>query len=110
MLLLLLLLLLLLPPPRWPWQWRLQCGGGSGSRAGEGAGRAAPWAHCAPVCTPMGSTFSIEQMMTQLSPMSRITSSSNSFQPMSDISTSTWLVMDASMPDCRGVGSEGGSV
>ena len=34
-----------------------------------------------PVCTPIGSTFSIEQMITQLSARSRITSSSYSFQP-----------------------------
>jgi hypothetical protein len=34
-----------------------------------------------PVCTPMGSRFSIEQMMTQLSALSRMTSISNSFQP-----------------------------
>ena len=42
-----------------------------------------------PVCTPIASTFSIEQMMTTLSARSRITSSSNSFQPMTDSSTST---------------------
>ena len=34
-----------------------------------------------PVCTPMGSKFSMEQMMTQLSAWSRMTSSSNSFHP-----------------------------
>ncbi len=34
-----------------------------------------------PVCTPMASTFSIEQMITQLSARSRMTSSSYSFQP-----------------------------
>ncbi len=34
-----------------------------------------------PVCTPIGSKFSIEQTMTTLSLPSRITSSSNSFQP-----------------------------
>ena len=34
-----------------------------------------------PVCTPIGSKFSIEQMMTQLSAVSRMTSSSYSFQP-----------------------------
>ncbi len=34
-----------------------------------------------PVCTPIGSTFSIEHTMTTLSRRSRITSSSNSFQP-----------------------------
>ena len=37
-----------------------------------------------PVCTPMGSRFSIEQMITQLSARSRITSSSYSFQPAID--------------------------
>ena len=42
-----------------------------------------------PVWMPMGSTFSMEQMMTTLSPRSRITSSSNSFQPITDSSTST---------------------
>ena len=39
-----------------------------------------------PVCTPIGSTFSIEQMITQLSARSRMTSSSNSFQPAIDFS------------------------
>ena len=34
-----------------------------------------------PVWTPIGSTFSIEQMITQLSAWSRMTSSSYSFQP-----------------------------
>ena len=42
-----------------------------------------------PVCTPMGSTFSIEQMITTLSAWSRITSSSNSFQPSTDSSMRT---------------------
>jgi hypothetical protein len=42
-----------------------------------------------PVCTPMGSRFSMEQMMTQLSALSRMTSISNSFQPSSDSSMST---------------------
>ena len=42
-----------------------------------------------PVWTPIGSRFSIEQMMTTLSALSRITSSSNSFHPMTDSSTST---------------------
>ena len=40
-----------------------------------------------PVCTPIGSMFSIEQMTTKLSAPSRITSSSNSFQPITDSST-----------------------
>ena len=34
-----------------------------------------------PVCTPMGSRFSMEHTMTTLSRRSRITSSSNSFHP-----------------------------
>ena len=34
-----------------------------------------------PVCTPIGSTFSIEHTTTTLSLLSRISSSSNSFQP-----------------------------
>ena len=37
-----------------------------------------------PVCTPIGSRFSIEQMTTTLSAWSRITSSSYSFQPATD--------------------------
>ncbi len=40
-----------------------------------------------PVCTPIGSRFSIEQTTTALSAWSRITSSSNSFQPRTDRST-----------------------
>ena len=45
-----------------------------------------------PVCTPTGSTFSIEQTTTQLSALSRISSSSNSFQPRIDSSSSTSVV------------------
>ncbi len=45
-----------------------------------------------PVCTPMGSTFSMLQMMTTLSALSRITSSSNSFHPSTDSSMSTSCV------------------
>ena len=45
-----------------------------------------------PVCTPIGSTFSIEQTITTLSARSRITSSSNSFHPRIDSSRSTsWV-------------------
>ena len=51
-----------------------------------------------PVCTPIGSKFSIEQMMMQLSLWSRTTSISNSFQPMTDSSISTSLVGEASSP------------
>ena len=42
-----------------------------------------------PVCTPIGSTFSMEQTMMQLSAWSRTTSISNSFQPSTLSSTST---------------------
>ena len=51
-----------------------------------------------PVCTPIGSMFSIEQTMMQLSALSRTTSISYSFQPSTLSSTSTSLVGDASMP------------
>ncbi len=42
-----------------------------------------------PVWTPIGSTFSIEQMMTTLSAASRSSSSSNSFHPKRHSSTRT---------------------
>ncbi len=51
-----------------------------------------------PVWTPMGSKFSMEQMMTTLSAVSRMTSSSYSFQPMTDSSTRISSVGEASMP------------
>ena len=51
-----------------------------------------------PVCTPIGSTFSMEQMMMALSARSRTTSISNSFQPRTDSSISTSLVGEASSP------------
>ena len=51
-----------------------------------------------PVCTPMASKFSMAQMMTALSSLSRITSISYSFQPKSDWSMSTCEFMDASSP------------
>ena len=51
-----------------------------------------------PVCTPIGSKFSIEQMITTLSSTSRITSISYSFQPMIDSSTSTSVTGDDSSP------------
>ncbi len=53
-----------------------------------------------PVWTPIGSTFSIEQTMMQLSRLSRTTSISYSFQPSTDSSTSTSVVGDASRPPC----------
>ena len=52
-----------------------------------------------PVCTPIGSRFSIEQTMTTLSARSRITSSSYSFHPMIDSSRSTSVVGDATSPE-----------
>ena len=51
-----------------------------------------------PVWTPIGSMFSIEQTMMQLSFLSRTTSISYSFQPSTLSSTSTSLVGEASMP------------
>jgi len=51
-----------------------------------------------PVCTPMASRFSIEQMMMALSALSRTTSISNSFQPSTDSSISTSRVGEASSP------------
>ena len=51
-----------------------------------------------PVCTPMASIFSMEQMMMALSALSRTTSISNSFQPSTDSSISTSLVGEASSP------------
>ncbi len=45
-----------------------------------------------PVCTPIGSRFSMLQTMTTLSALSRITSSSYSFQPSTDSSISTSVV------------------
>ena len=42
-----------------------------------------------PVCTPMGSKFSMLQTVMQVSAPSRMTSYSTSFQPSSDRSTST---------------------
>ena len=51
-----------------------------------------------PVCTPIGSRFSIEQTITTLSAVSRITSSSYSFQPRIDSSRSTSVVGLAARP------------
>ena len=51
-----------------------------------------------PVCTPIGSTFSIEQTTTTLSAPSRITSSSNSFHPMTLRSISTSPIGEAWRP------------
>ncbi len=51
-----------------------------------------------PVWTPIGSTFSIEQITTKLSAASRITSSSYSFQPITDSSSRTSWTGLMSMP------------
>ncbi|MNZ97800.1 hypothetical protein D3C78_1170570 [compost metagenome] len=51
-----------------------------------------------PVWTPIGSMFSMEQMMMQLSAVSRTTSISYSFQPRTDSSTRTSVVGEASRP------------
>ncbi len=51
-----------------------------------------------PVCMPIGSIFSIEQIMMQLSALSRTTSISNSFQPSTDSSTKTSEVGEACRP------------
>ena len=51
-----------------------------------------------PVCTPIASIFSIPQTTTQLSFLSRTTSSSYSFQPSADSSINTWLIREASIP------------
>ena len=50
------------------------------------------------MCTPIGSTFSIEHTITTLSLRSRMTSSSNSPQPITDSSTSTWWIGLAASP------------
>ena len=51
-----------------------------------------------PVWTPIGSRFSIEHTITTLSVWSRITSSSNSPQPSTDSSSSTWPIGEAASP------------
>ena len=61
-----------------------------------------------PVCTPIGSRFSMEQMMMQLSALSRTTSISNSFQPSSDSSMSSSLVGEASSPRLAMVSNSSG--
>ena len=68
---------------------------GTGGRSASAGGRRS---RESPVWTPIGSTFSIEQTMTTLSALSRITSSSNSPQPSTDSSISTWPIGDAARP------------
>ena len=54
-----------------------------------------------PVCTPIGSTFSIEHTIIALSAWSRITSSSNSFHPSTLSSASTSCTGESSSPFSR---------
>jgi hypothetical protein len=61
-----------------------------------------------PVCTPIGSRFSMEQTMMQLSALSRTTSISYSFQPSSDSSISSSLVGEASRPRLQMVSNSSG--
>ena len=51
-----------------------------------------------PVCTPIGSMFSMEQIIMQLSFLSLTTSNSYSFQPKSDSSIRSSVVGDKSNP------------
>ncbi len=51
-----------------------------------------------PVCTPIGSRFSMVQTITTLSAPSRMTSSSYSFQPSTERSMSTCDVGDSARP------------
>ncbi len=51
-----------------------------------------------PVCTPIGSMFSIEHTITTLSAWSRMTSSSNSPQPRIDSSIRIWPIGEAARP------------
>ncbi len=63
-----------------------------------------------PVWTPIGSRFSIEQTTTQLSTPSRMTSSSYSFQPAMERSTSTWLTGLAASPSSANRSNDARSV
>lgn len=51
-----------------------------------------------PVCTPMGSTFSMKQTVIFWPLASRTTSSSSSSHPSTHSSTSTWLIREAARP------------
>ncbi len=51
-----------------------------------------------PVCTPMGSRFSMLHTVMQLSAASRITSYSISFQPRRQRSSSTWPMGEVARP------------
>ena len=52
-----------------------------------------------PVCTPIGSMFSMLHTVMQLSAASRITSYSISFHPTRDFSRSTWSMGLAASPE-----------
>ena len=54
--------------------------------------------HESPVCIPIGSIFSMEQIMIQLSFLSLTTSISNSFHPSKHSSTKTWVTGDSCNP------------
>ena len=68
-----------------------------------------------PVCTPIGSRFSIEQTTTQLSARSRMTSSSYSFHPAIDCSMRISEIGLAARPSAAiarelvGVGGDAGA-
>ncbi len=51
-----------------------------------------------PVCTPMGSMFSIKHTVIMLFSLSRTTSSSSSSQPITDFSIRIWPIRLAVMP------------
>ena len=51
-----------------------------------------------PVCTPIGSRFSMLQIVMQVSAPSRMTSYSISRQPASERSTSTWPIGETASP------------
>ena len=91
---------------RWSRRYRPRSRAGPRSRRRASAGipcrsGSAPGATVmlSPVWTPIGSMFSIEQTMMQLSARSRTTSISYSFQPRTDSSISTSPIGEASRPE-----------
>ena len=62
-----------------------------------------------PVCTPIGSMFSMLQTVMQVSAPSRMTSHSSSFQPLRLRSTRICPIGDALMPRCARSRSSAGS-
>ncbi len=63
-----------------------------------------------PVCTPIGSMFSMLQMVMQLSYESRIISYSNSPQPSTDSSTSIWCVGESVKPSSKSLSNSAWSL